>query len=288
MIRLVIRGIILVAFRLLILSLVIFRRFFLWLVFLASVGKHIDCGFLHVIGLNILPPIPCCHSSGGLHQHQFTAIALTVCLPGIFCCQGPNGRFYRNGVQQLFCLLDFVLELLRFPQPPFTECCRTPFILHAVTDDLRSDSHILFANDIHIQTKTVQKLGTQLAFFRIHGANQHKFTTVAVGDTLPLHQILFAGSSADQGADDAVRQQIHFIHIENVAVRTGKNTAGKTADTVMDCPLEVNTANQHILRDIQRQIYHLLICQCCQTPNDGGFCSAFLTAEQDTPYFRVD
>ena len=62
---------------------------------------------------------------------------------------------------------------------------------------------------------------------------------------------------------------------------------GYGLEIVENVPIEIemNEHNEHYLKTKKERMGHT---QSCQTSNDGGFCSSFFTAEQDTPYFRVD
>ena len=111
---------------------------------------------------------------------------------------------------------------------------------------------------------------------------------MAVGNAFPLHQILTAGRGADQSADNAVWQEIHFIYIENILVGTLQQTAGKLPHALFDRALEIDGAHQHILGDTQGQIHHTLLGQSRHAAHNGGLGRSLFSAQQYAADSRFD
>ena len=76
----------------------------------------------------------------------------------------------------------------------------------------------------HVQPKAVEQLRTQLPLFRVHGADQDKTRSMAMGDAIALDHIGTACSHIQQHIHQMVCEQIHFVDIQHTAIGLGQHT----------------------------------------------------------------
>jgi len=77
--------------------------------------------------------------------------------------------------------------------PTGAKALRIGVKVQAPTNDFTALGRLRQAAHGHIQAKAIEQLRAQLAFFRIHGADQHKTGGVAMGDAIALDHIGAAG-----------------------------------------------------------------------------------------------
>ncbi|MOA19497.1 hypothetical protein D3C78_1398840 [compost metagenome] len=114
----------------------------------------------------------------------------------------------------------------------FTQCLLRAFPLSAkalgITVKIQSTTNDLSAfkgrgvtAEGNVQAESIKQLRTQLAFFRVHGADQHEARRMPMGNAVTLDQVGAAGRHVEQQVHQMVGQQIHFVDVQHAAVGLG-------------------------------------------------------------------
>ena len=105
----------------------------------------------------------------------------------------------------------------------------------------------------HRQTKTVQQLGPQFAFFGVHRAHQRKTRGVLLRDAVTLYRVDAAGGDVKQRIYQRIGQQINLIHVQH-AVMGARHQARCQAQLALNQHgFHVQRAHQLLQAGRQRQ-----------------------------------
>lgn len=145
----------------------------------------------------------------------------------------------------------------------------------------------------HEQAEAVQQLRAQLAFFRVHGADQSQSCRVLVRDAVALDAVDAAGADVEQQVDQAVGEQIDFVDVEQTVVGLGKQAGAEAHLAVLQRGFEVERADELFLAGAQRQVDEaaaavVLRQQLGERACAGGFGRAARTFDQHAADQRVD
>ena len=102
--------------------------------------------------------------------------------------------------------------------------------------------------------KAVEQLRAQIAFFRVHGADQHEARRVLKADALALDHIDAHGRAVQQQIDHMVVQQVDLVDIEHAAVGRRQDARLEVALALLDRLLDVQRADHAIFGGAHRQI----------------------------------
>ncbi len=127
-----------------------------------------------------------------------------------------------NARQCTACCLATLTQRLLLALPLGAELLRITVEIQASTDDLAAFGRCGVTTEGDVQAKAIEQLRTQLALFRVHGADQHELRRMPMGNTVALNQIGAAGGHVEQQVDEVIGQQIHFIDVEHAAVSLGQ------------------------------------------------------------------
>ena len=116
-----------------------------------------------------------CHGCQGFRcfdQHDIGPVTVNTQRNGNLGCHAQDliGGGYLG--QQLHGTLDAVHFVLLFFFPFLNKFFRIVFVFQTAFDNLGPFIQVFFAGYVNRKGKTVQQLGPDIAFFRVHGANQ--------------------------------------------------------------------------------------------------------------------
>ena len=89
-------------------------------------------------------------------------------------------------------------------------------------DHLGPFGRILAGGDLHGQPEPVQQLRAELAFLRVHGADQQETRGVPDRDALALHVVHAQRGRVEQQVDQVIVEQVDLVHVKHAAVRRGQ------------------------------------------------------------------
>jgi hypothetical protein len=101
--------------------------------------------------------------------------------------------------------------------------------------------------DLDGQPEAVEELGTQLALFRVHRADQHEARRMLVGDPFALHPIDTRRRDVEKHVDEMVGQQVHLVDVQDPTVRGREQTGFEAAALAGEDGAEVERADEAIL-----------------------------------------
>src|SRR5882672_5797296 len=107
---------------------------------------------------------------------------------------------------------------------------------------------------VHRQTKTVQQLGPQFSFLRIHRADQDKGGWMARRDAFALNIIHPHSGGIEQDIDKVVAEQIDFVNIQQTTVRGCQQARLKMFFTALQGPLDIQGPHDPILSSPEWQL----------------------------------
>src|SRR5437879_11050126 len=85
-------------------------------------------------------------------------------------------------------------------------------------DDLDALPDVLDALDIDRQAKAIQELRTQVAFLRIHGADQDEARRMPYRDAFAFHDIHAHGRGIEENIDQVIVEQVDLVDVEDVEI----------------------------------------------------------------------
>ena len=200
-----------------------------------------------------MAPFQCGQRPGGAQQHQVGPHAIDAGGHGTFCSvvqhgvgpvqlrQGSAGR-HQGMAQRL--LGRFVLR---------GHSGRVGIKTQARAQDGAALRGAVGVGQQHRQAKAVQQLRAQFAFFRVHGADQHKTRRMLLRNAIALDRVNTAGGGVQQRVNQRVRQQVHFVHIQNALVRPCQQARLQAHAAIAQHVFNVQTANQLLETGRQRQ-----------------------------------
>ena len=111
------------------------------------------------------------------------------------------------------------------------------------------------ADDVHGVGEAVQQLRAQVAFFRVHGADQHKARRVLEADPFTLDHVDAHGGAVQQQVHHVVVEQVDFVYIEHAAIGRGQDARFEVALALLDGLFDVQRADHTIFRGADGQVH---------------------------------
>jgi hypothetical protein len=109
----------------------------------------------------------------------------------------------------------------------------------APANDFAAFGGYSMATESNVQAEAIEQLRTQLAFFRVHGANQDKFRRMPMGDAIAFYQVDAAGRHVEQQVHQVIGQQVDFIDIQYAAVGLGQDPWRKSRAAFVQCRIKI-------------------------------------------------
>ena len=113
------------------------------------------------------------------HQCQFTAQTVHANLGAQCSCIGKNGIGHFELCQFAPPACDLLEHFLIIRRPLLSEAIRVTVLRGAALHDFDPILNAVRGAHFHRQSKPVEQLWAELAFFRVAAANQHEFRAVA-------------------------------------------------------------------------------------------------------------
>ena len=113
---------------------------------------------------------------------------------------------------------------------------------------------ILTGRDLYRQPEPVQQLRAELAFLRVHGADQQETRGVPDRDALALHVVHAQRGRVEQQVDQVVVEQVDLVHVEHAAVRRGQQPGLEGGRARGQHALDVQRAGQPVLGGSDREL----------------------------------
>jgi hypothetical protein len=107
---------------------------------------------------------------------------------------------------------------------------------------------------LHGQPEPVQQLRPQLAFLRVHRADEQEAGRVPDRHALALHVADAERGRVQQQVDQVVVQQVDLVHVEQPAVGGGQHTRLVGGDPLGQGPLDVQRPGQPVFGRADRQL----------------------------------
>ena len=198
-----------------------------------------------------------CQGFCGFDQHDIGPVAVNSQRDGNPGCHPQNliGSGYLG--QQLHGALDAMYFILLFIFPFFNKLFRIVFVLQTAFDNFGPFVQVLFACYVNRKGKTVQQLGPDVAFFRVHGANQREAGGMGVGDAFPFYRVDTHGRGVQQYVYYVIIQKIDFVYIQNVPVGVCQNTGLKGTFPFFDSGFNVQSSHDTVFRGTDRKFHYL-------------------------------
>ena len=118
---------------------------------------------------------------------------------------------------------------------------------HSAADDGAAFRRGEYAVHFHRQSEAVQELGAQVAFLRVHSADEHKLGGVAYGDALAFHIVAAHCGGVQQHIHQVVVEQVDFVNVEDAPVGGGDEARLEVFGAGFDGLFNVQGADQAIL-----------------------------------------
>ncbi len=106
------------------------------------------------------------------------------------------------------------------------------------------------------QAEAVQQLRSQLALFRVHGADQQEPCRVPHRHALALDVRGAHRRRVQQQVDQVVMEQIDLVDVQNAPVRGGQQPRLERLHALRQRPLDVEGADQPVLGGADGQLHH--------------------------------
>jgi len=160
----------------------------------------------------------------------------------------------RDLIQQAAGRFNLAGELAFFGQPILAETLGIGFKGEVTFHNNHAFARFANAKDFNGEGKAVQKLGAQVAFFGVHGADKDKARRVGEGDAFTLNDVHAHGGRIEQHVHDMIIQQVDFIYVQQAAVCSRQNTGIKTALALLNSFFNVEGTNHTVFSCRDRQV----------------------------------
>ena len=105
--------------------------------------------------------------------------------------------------------------------------------------------------------KPIEQLRPQIAFFGIHRADEDEARRVAERDAFALDHVDAHRRRVEQQIDHVIVEQVHFVHVQQAAIRRSQHARLEAANALLNRLLDVERAHHAIFRGAHRQIDEL-------------------------------
>ncbi len=109
--------------------------------------------------------------------------------------------------------------------------------------------------DVHGEAEPVEQLRAELALLGVHRADQHEPRRVGDRHALPFHRDPAHRGGVQQGVHQVVGQQVHFVHIEQSAVRGGEQPRLEIGAAVAQRAFQIQGTDHAILGRADRHLH---------------------------------
>ncbi len=110
------------------------------------------------------------------------------------------------------------------------------------------------ADNVHGMGKAVQQLRSQIAFFRVHGANKHEAGWMLEADALAFHHIHAHGRTVQEQVDHMIVEQIDFVDIKYATICRRQDARLEVTLAFLDRLFDVQRTYNAVLGGADRQI----------------------------------
>ena len=111
------------------------------------------------------------------------------------------------------------------------------------------------AHDIHRKGKAVQQLRAQLAFLRVHRADEDEAGRMGERDAFAFHHVDAHGRRIQQHIHHVVVEQVHFVNVEQAAVGVGQHARLKMTLAFLDGLLDIQRADHAVFGGRDGQVH---------------------------------
>ena len=137
------------------------------------------------------------------------------------------------------------------------ETARVRLVGEPAPDDLGALVGIAAGRHLHGQPEPVEQLRPQLAFLRVHRADEQETGGVPDRNPLALDVADPQCRRVQQQVDEMVVQQVDFIHVQQAAVRRGEHARLVGGDAFGQRALDVQRADEAVLGGADGQLREL-------------------------------
>ena len=109
---------------------------------------------------------------------------------------------------------------------------------------------------VDAETEAVEQLGSELALVGVHGPDQEEARRVGDGDLLARDHVDAHGGGVQEHVDQVVLEQVHLVHVEELAVGLGQNSRLEGPTTLAQRSLQVDRTDHPILGGTEGQLHH--------------------------------
>src|SRR5438067_6135706 len=109
---------------------------------------------------------------------------------------------------------------------------------------------------VDAEPEAIEQLRPQLAFLRVHGADQDEVGGVDDGDGLPLHDVDPHRRRIQEHVHQVVVEQVDLVDVEQVAVGLGQHTGLEAPGARAHGRLHVDRSHHAVLGGVDRQLDH--------------------------------
>ena len=159
--------------------------------------------------------------------------------------------------QQCARSFDLVRKLLFARLPLFAKVFGIGFKVQVAFEDRHARGRVADALDIHAQRKTVEELRAQVAFFRVHRADEDKARRMRKADALALDDVDAHRRAIEQQVHHVIVQQVDFVHVQQAAIGRRQHARLKVALALLNRALNIQRAHDAVLGRAHRQVHEL-------------------------------
>ena len=103
--------------------------------------------------------------------------------------------------------------------------------------------------------EAIEQLRAQVAFFGVHGADQHEAGRMLEADALTLDDVDAHSGAVEQQVDHMVVEQIDLVDIEHAAIGRSQHAGFEVALATLDGLFDVQRADHAVFRRTDREVH---------------------------------
>ena len=192
--------------------------------------------------------------AGGFEDHEVSPMPINPQAAG----EGGDGRQVAVGVgdevDELAGAGDLFGELAVMGRPLDLERLGIGLEFHIALKDGDAIGHVADAADVDAEREAVEQLRPEIAFLRVHGADEDKAGRVGERDAFPFDDIDTHGGRVEQEVDDVVVEEVDLVDVEEAAVGGCQDAGVEMALALLDRLLEVERTDDPVLGSADGQV----------------------------------
>jgi hypothetical protein len=118
-----------------------------------------------------------------------------------------------------------VLQLGDLALEPSNKSWRVVVKFHPQAHNLGSLFHAEVIRDMNFVSEAIEELRAELAFFGVHGANQHILSGDLLRDAIAFDTMHSARGRIQQRVGEVIGKQIHFVNVEDALMSLGQQSS---------------------------------------------------------------